>query len=139
VRDYIYVKDVSRCYMKAAECLSDPKVHGQAFNFSLERPVTALELVKAIQQLMNCKHREPGVQNTASGEIRAQYLSAAEAHRVLNWQPQFTLEQGLDETIAWYREYLATHKEQNRLEKSCLAKTHLTPPLSRTIFPAVEH
>jgi CDP-glucose 4,6-dehydratase len=52
------------------------------------------------------------VQNTASGEIRAQYLSAARAHRVLDWQPQFTLEQGLNETIAWYREYLATHKEQ---------------------------
>lgn len=112
MRDYIYVKDVSRCYMKAAECLSDQKVHGQAFNFSLERPVTVLELVKAIQQLMNCKHLEPDVQNTASGEIRAQYLSAAKAHRVLNWQPQFTLEQGLDETIAWYRKYLATYKEQ---------------------------
>jgi hypothetical protein len=40
---------------------------------------------------MNFKHFEPGVQNTASGEIRAQYLGAAEAHRVLNWQPQFTL------------------------------------------------
>jgi len=98
--------------MKTAESLSDKKLHGQAFNFSLERPVTVLELVKAIQQLMNCKNIEPDVQNTASGEIRAQYLSAAKAHRLLDWQPQFTLEQGLNETIAWYREYLATHKEQ---------------------------
>jgi CDP-glucose 4,6-dehydratase len=111
VRDYIYVKDVSRCYLKTAECLSDKKVHGQAFNFSLERPVTVLELVKVIQQLMNCKHLEPDVQNTAAGEIRAQYLNAAKAHGILNWQPQFTLEQGLNETIAWYREYLATHEE----------------------------
>ena len=112
VRDYIYVKDISRCYMRAAECLSDKKVQGQAFNFSLERPVTVLELVKTIQKLMNCQHLEPDVQNTASGEIRAQYLSAAKAHRVLNWQPQYTLEQGLEETIAWYREYLATHQDQ---------------------------
>jgi len=112
VRDYIYVKDISRCYMRAAECLSDKKVQGQAFNFSLERPVTVIELVKAIQRLMNCNHLEPDVQNTASGEIRAQYLSAEKAHRILNWQPQYTLEQGLEETIAWYREYLATHKEQ---------------------------
>ena len=112
VRDYIYVKDVSRCYMKTAENLSSKKVQGQAFNFSLERPVTVLDIVKAIQQLMNCKQLEPDVQNTAAGEIRARYLSAARAHRVLGWQPQFTLEQGLNETIAWYREYLATHKEQ---------------------------
>jgi len=109
VRDYIYVKDVSRCYRLLAERLPEPAVTGQAFNCSLGRPVTVLELVKTIQQLMNCPELEPDVQNTASGEIRAQYLSVGKAHRLLNWQPQFTLEQGLAETIAWYRDYLAAH------------------------------
>ena len=107
IRDYIYVKDVSRCYMRTAESLSDEKVHGQAFNFSLERPVTVLELVKLIQHSMKCKKIEPDVQNTASGEIRAQYLSSAKAHRVLGWQPEFSLEKGLEETIEWYRLHLA--------------------------------
>jgi CDP-glucose 4,6-dehydratase len=51
------------------------------------------------------------VQNTAAGEIRAQYLSAAKARRVLDWRPQFTLEQGLSETVAWYREHLAADRE----------------------------
>jgi CDP-glucose 4,6-dehydratase len=54
---------------------------------------------------------EPDVQNNASGEIREQYLSAKKSHDVLGWQPQFTLEQGLQETIAWYKEYLDAHKE----------------------------
>ena len=111
VRDYIYVRDVSRCYLRTAECLSDPQVQGQGFNFSLERPVTVLELVAVIQKLMGCAHLEPEVQNVASGEIREQYLSAARAHRVLGWQPQYTLEQGLAETIAWYRDYLIAHNE----------------------------
>jgi CDP-glucose 4,6-dehydratase len=93
--------------MKAAECLSDKKVRGQAFNFSLERPLTVLELVKVIQQLMNCNHLKPDVQNTTTGEIREQYLNTTRAHRVLKWKPQYTLEEGLNETIAWYREYLA--------------------------------
>jgi len=103
VRDYIYVKDISRCYLQIAENLTDKNVQGEAFNFSLERPVTVLELVKLIQQLMGCQHLEPEVQNTATGEVRAQYLSAEKARHRLNWQPQFTLEQGLNETIAWYR------------------------------------
>jgi CDP-glucose 4,6-dehydratase len=111
VRDYVYVKDVSRCYMTVAEHLSDKKVHGQAFNFSLERPLTVLELVDAIQDLMKAKHLTPDVQNNASGEIREQYLSAEKAHRVLNWQPKFTLEKGLAETIEWYRDYLTEHKD----------------------------
>lgn len=111
VRDYIYVKDVSRCYLRTAECLSMEKVRGEAFNFSLERPMTVLELVNVIQQLLDCKHLKPDVQNTASGEIRAQYLSAEKARRLLGWRPQFTLEEGLKETIAWYRRHLASPSE----------------------------
>ncbi|MBU6408790.1 MAG: GDP-mannose 4,6-dehydratase [Verrucomicrobia bacterium] len=106
VRDYIYVKDVSRCYMRAAERLSEKKVQGQAFNFSLERPLTVLEIVALLQQLMNCTHLKPDVQNTAVGEIRAQYLNTGKARDLLNWRPEYTLEQGLNETIAWYRSYL---------------------------------
>jgi len=39
-------------------------------------------------------------------EIRHQFLSAERARTVLNWRPQFTLESGLDRTLAWYREFL---------------------------------
>jgi CDP-glucose 4,6-dehydratase len=60
---------------------------------------------------MKTRHLEPDVQNIASGEIREQYLTAKKAHDVLGWKPDFTLEQGLNETIAWYKEYLASHKE----------------------------
>jgi CDP-glucose 4,6-dehydratase len=73
--------------------------------------VTVLELVGVIQDLMKARHLEPDVQNNASGEIREQYLDAKKAHRILGWQPQFTLEQGLNETIEWYKNYLAKHKE----------------------------
>ena len=107
VRDYIYVKDVSHCYLKAAESLSAKAACGEAFNFSLEQPLTVLKLVAMLQDLMHCQHLQPDVQNNAFGEIREQYLNTDKAARLLNWKPQYTLEQGLNETIAWYREYLA--------------------------------
>jgi CDP-glucose 4,6-dehydratase len=108
VRDYIYVKDVVRAYMRLAECLDDDRVQGEAFNFSAETPLTVLELVQAIQRLMNCEHIEPQILDCAEGEIRAQYLSAAKARSILGWEPQFNLEQGLRETIEWYRVFLAS-------------------------------
>jgi CDP-glucose 4,6-dehydratase len=108
VRDYIYVKDVVRAYMCLAECLDDDRVQGEAFNFSAETPLTVLELVQAIQRLMNCEHIEPQILDCAEGEIRAQYLSAAKARSILGWEPQFNLEQGLRETIEWYRVFLAS-------------------------------
>jgi len=105
VRDYLYVKDVCRAYMRLAECTDDTEVQG-GFNFSPGKAVTVLELVDAIQQLMGCKHLAPIHQNAAQGEIYSQYLDSSRAHRLLNWQPEFTLEQGLAETIDWYRDYL---------------------------------
>ena len=106
IRDYIYVKDVVRAYMCLAEALDDTAIHGEAFNFSPESRITVLELVRSIQHEMKCDHLAPDVQNTARGEIASQYLSSEKAKRVLDWQPKYSLEQGLGETIEWYREYL---------------------------------
>jgi len=108
VRDYIYVKDVARAYMRLAECLDDDRVRGEAFNFSTETPITVLELVRIIQRLMDCEHIEPQILDCAEGEIRAQHLSAAKARSILGWEPQFNLEHGLHETIEWYRVFLAS-------------------------------
>ncbi len=106
VRDYIYVKDVSRAYMRLAERLDDDRVRGQAFNFSGEAPLTVRELVTLIQRLMNSLDIEPEIQNSARAEIRSQHLSAAKAREVLGWEPGCDLETGLRETIAWYRAFL---------------------------------
>jgi CDP-glucose 4,6-dehydratase len=106
VRDYIYVKDVSSAYLHLAECMHDPLVQGAAFNVSPEHAVSVLDLVGRIQRLMGCEHLTPDVQNTAEGEIRSQYLDASKARRLLGWRPRFTLDEGLAETIAWYRTYL---------------------------------
>jgi CDP-glucose 4,6-dehydratase len=43
----------------------------------------------------------------ASNEILHQYLSAAKARRVLGWSARYTLDEGLDRTIRWYRDWLA--------------------------------
>ena len=107
VRDYIYVKDAARAYLTLAESLGDARVQGQAFNFSTESPLSVLELVEAIRRVMGCEHLEPDVQNRASGEIRAQYLSAARAREVLGWRPQYDLGRGLAETVEWYKTFLA--------------------------------
>lgn len=105
VRDYFYIEDAAAAYMLLAECLSgDPQLKGTAFNFSNESQISVIEIVKMISLKMGCSS-EPKVLNEASNEIRHQYLSAERARRVLNWKPRFTLDQGLERTIAWYRNF----------------------------------
>lgn len=109
VRDYIYVKDVVRAYMYLAECLDEKQVRGEAFNFSTEKPMTVLEMVKVIQKLMRREHLDPDIRNCAEGEIRSQHLSAAKARNFLEWNVAFHLESGLHETIAWYKTFFGEY------------------------------
>ena len=107
VRDYFYVEDGAAAYMLLAEQLAaKPELGGEAFNFSNELQVTALELVNRILALMGAD-LAPDVRNEASNEIHHQYLSAAKARRRLGWTPLFTLDEGLQRTIRWYQDFFS--------------------------------
>lgn len=106
VRDYFYVEDGAAAYTLLAEKMAiHPELHGQAFNFSNESQVTVLELADKILGLMDSNLR-PEVLNHATNEIRDQYLCADKARELLDWKPLFTLDEGLERTITWYRDAL---------------------------------
>ena len=106
MRDYFYVEDGAAAYMTLAEWLAThPEGRGEAFNFSNEEQITVIDLVQHILGLMQ-SDLEPEIRNEASNEIRAQFLDAAKARSVLGWEPLFSLEEGLDRSIAWYTELL---------------------------------
>ncbi len=106
VRDYFYVEDGAAAYMLLAEQMaSQPSLRGEAFNFSNELQVTVLELTQKILNAMG-SNLKPDVRNEASNEIKHQYLSAAKARRMLDWEPLYTLDGALEKTIQWYTEFL---------------------------------
>lgn len=105
-RDYIFVKDIALAYMVLAQAMqADPVAYtGATFNFGNDTPISVLEMVNKILSLADRPGLEPVIQNIATHEIQDQYLSSEKARRVLGWKPQYTLDEGLKETIAWYRE-----------------------------------
>jgi CDP-glucose 4,6-dehydratase len=106
VRDYFYVEDGAEAYLTLAEALhARPELRGEAYNFSNELQVDVLALTQRILSRMESP-LEPDVRSEATHEIQHQWLSAAKARRDLDWAPLFTLDDGLDRTIAWYREFL---------------------------------
>ena len=107
LRDYLYVDDIVEGYLRLAERLADPSLHGRAFNFGMDDPKSARAMVEAIIAISDRPSLKPVILNEATHEIYKQYLSGEKARRVLGWQPKYTLEQGLRRTLAWYREYLA--------------------------------
>lgn len=105
-RDYIYVRDIIDAYLSLAEKMKRKKLYGEAFNFSDEKPLSVLALFRRIVQLSRHKSAQPKILNKAKYEIRHQYLSSRKARRVLGWQPRYSLDRALVETINWYREHL---------------------------------
>jgi CDP-glucose 4,6-dehydratase len=106
IRDYFYVRDAVASYLDLAERLPD-EFAGEAFNFGNERPLSVLEMVQIILELMGRTDLEPVVRNEASAEIRAQYLDCSKARERLDWAPSYDMDVGLRETIDWYRKWLA--------------------------------
>ena len=108
VRDYFYVEDGAAAYMLLAEQLGTrPELRGQAFNFANEHQVTVLDLVRRILGLMGSS-LEPEVLGEATHEIQEQYLSAEKARKLLSWSPCYSLDEGLDRTVAWYKEFFSS-------------------------------
>jgi CDP-glucose 4,6-dehydratase len=106
-RDYVYVKDIVSAYLALAEAMKDGAHTGGVFNLGSDTPRTVLEMVHAIVGLCGHPGLEPIIQHNAPNEIQDQYLSSQKARELLGWKPRYALEEGLRETIAWYRDALA--------------------------------
>jgi len=106
VRDYLYVKDVSQAYMDLARHMGREGIDGEAFNFSPEVPLTVLQIVEAIQGVMGKQDVKPVILNTAKNEILSQYLDSSKAADRLSWSCRYSLEDGLRETVEWYKNFL---------------------------------
>jgi CDP-glucose 4,6-dehydratase len=106
-RDYLYIVDGVLAYLQLAEAISeDSTLGGEAFNFSTERPLSVLQLVEMLQAATGTE-LEPDIRGTARHEIFHQYLSAAKARKMLGWEPRYTMQEAIAETVDWYRSVLS--------------------------------
>ena len=101
--DYLNIRDMTRGYLLMAENVDI--ISGEAFNFGGGYPISVRDLVKLISRLFDGKEREP-VFHGAKKEIPIRKcLDTSKAKRAMGWQPSISLEEGLKETISWYKHY----------------------------------
>lgn len=107
-RDYVHVQDAALAYLALGEQAAEPAVRGRGFNFGPERSHSVLEVVDALRRLLGAEALQPVILGEAKSEIRDQHLASELAHATLGWRARIPLEQGLTQTLPWYREYVRT-------------------------------
>lgn len=109
VRSFIHINDVSRGTLLAAHA-KDP---GAAFHFSTTRQISIRDCVATICEMMgtsfdNCVE----VVGDRPGKDSAYLLDSAKAKSELGWQPEISLEKGIQEVINWVNANFETLKNQ---------------------------
>lgn len=99
-RDFTFVEDVVQANLLAAD--APPELSG-AFNIAVGDRHTLLDLVVALNRVLGTdlapEHAAP-----RAGEVRHSQADVEKARAALGWKPRYTLQQGLERTVAYYRE-----------------------------------
>jgi CDP-glucose 4,6-dehydratase len=101
--DYLNIRDMTRGYLAVAENID--LTSGEAFNFGGGNPVSVRDLVQLISRLYDGQEREPFFHGPPKAVPAYKCLDTNKARKTLGWQPSISLEDGLRETIDWYKKF----------------------------------
>jgi dTDP-glucose 4,6-dehydratase len=104
-RDLNYVDDTVSGFL---QCAAAQRAVGQVVNLGSGREISIGDLAKLILHMIGrdvpivCESQR---QRPAGSEVERLLASAARARDLAGWSPRYTLEQGLEHTIAWIRQH----------------------------------
>jgi UDP-glucose 4-epimerase len=107
-RDFTFVKDTAEAFLQLG--LADGLAWGEAYNGGTGRAVTIGEVVAQIVRVVGTD-KPISVEDTrirpANSEVRALLADPEKLRRATGWTARTSLEDGVCETVAWWRARLA--------------------------------
>jgi UDP-N-acetylglucosamine 4-epimerase len=111
-RDFTYIDNVIEANLKS--CLAGDEANGEAFNIAFGMNTTLNELYTKLSSLLG-KDIEPIYGNTRAGDIPHSLADISKARKLLQYDPKYDINSGLDMTIDWYKKNIIydTHYARN--------------------------
>jgi dTDP-glucose 4,6-dehydratase len=109
-RDFTYVTDTVRGFLHAGET---PEVEGKTFNLGTGREISVGDLARKIIAMLDLPVEivlDEGRLRPRGSEVMRLISDNSLAKQSLSWQPEVSLEQGLERTIEWIREHLDLYR-----------------------------
>lgn len=98
-RDFVSVHDVAQACQLALE---NPNANGEVFNIGSGTNYSVVDIANMIGEVLNKSDLKPEVSKQYRvGDIRHCFADITKANKLLGYQPQVTLEQGLSELALW--------------------------------------
>jgi nucleoside-diphosphate-sugar epimerase len=108
-RDFVYVKDVVKANLLAA-AIKQPR--GSIFNIGTGNQVSISRLWERIAFLSGQKSLAPIYEPARAGDILRSYAGMDFTKSKLKFDPECSLEQGLETTLEWYRGQITDDRGQ---------------------------
>ena len=102
-RDFLFVDDVVNAFIRASLLEVDG---GMTINVCSGRPTPVRELARMLLDFLGKNvDLKLGALPTRADEIRVVSGNNERSHSVLDWQPEYPLEAGLERTVEWFRKH----------------------------------
>jgi len=109
-RDLTFVKDTARAFVEIAK---EPKLNGEVTNVGMNQEIPIGELAALICQLLDkdvdIVADDQRIRPEKS-EVERLWCNNDKIMQSTEWRPQYTIEQGLEETIQWLKQHLNYYK-----------------------------
>jgi UDP-glucose 4-epimerase len=105
LRDFTYVTDAVDAFLRAA---LTPETYGRALNVGGPEPVSLLQVAQLCQELAGtggAVETAPWPPEREKIDIGSIYVDHARLTELTAWEPRVSLQDGLAETLAFYREH----------------------------------
>ena len=113
VRDMTFVKDTAEGFITVGLC---DKVIGQVVNLGVGRGETIGNMVKTILKILGKENmsvrQDVSRTRPAKSEVMRLISDNTIAREVCGWQPKYSLEQGLKETIEWMKKNISRYRPE---------------------------
>lgn len=108
LRDFTFVEDTAEAFLALG--IAPNIQYGRPYNAGSGKAVSVKDIIDLVLEATHCQRpvvQDPKRMRPAGSEVRALLADSRRLNEDTGWRPRIDLREGLERTIAWWRERLA--------------------------------